>query len=58
MNLNQKAIWAQLKYLVLESAMMIQDGYTGDDVIANLMKVAEILENTEPMEVIICNEKH
>ena len=48
MNLNQKAIWVQLKYLVLESALMINDGYSNEEVISNLFKVVELLNQTEP----------
>ncbi|MBM4762745.1 hypothetical protein [Bacillus sp. B15-48] len=48
MNLNQKLIWAEVKHKVLESAVMISDGYAADDVIAKLMEVVELLENTEP----------
>ncbi|MGM0903099.1 MAG: hypothetical protein ACQEXB_18620 [Bacillota bacterium] len=48
MNLNQKLIWAEIKQKVLESAVMISDGYTDDDVIAKLIEVIDLLENTEP----------
>ncbi|MFE8697936.1 hypothetical protein ACFYKT_16465 [Cytobacillus sp. FJAT-53684] len=48
MNFTQKVIWAEIKLKVLESAMMLNDEYATDDVIAKLMEVVEILENTEP----------
>jgi hypothetical protein len=56
MNLSERTVHAQLKYMVLESAMMIQDGYTDQDVINRLMEIAELLDNTEPSRgVISCN---
>jgi hypothetical protein len=55
-NLTQKVLWAQLKFLVLESAMMINDSYSNDEVISNLLKVVDILEETEVKEVVMCNE--
>jgi hypothetical protein len=39
MNLTQKTLLAQLKFLILESAMMINDGYNNDEVIENLLKI-------------------
>ncbi|WP_180968218.1 hypothetical protein [Cytobacillus massiliigabonensis] len=52
MNLTNKVIWAEIKLKVLESAMMLNDDYSNDDVIAKLMEVVEILDNTEPKGVI------
>ncbi|WP_313804739.1 hypothetical protein [Cytobacillus sp.] len=48
MNLTNKVIWAELKLKVLESAMMLNDEYANEDVIAKLMEVVEILDNTQP----------
>lgn len=47
MCLTQKTLWAELKYKVLESVLMLNDGYSQDDVIAKLLEIVEILENTE-----------
>lgn len=47
MNLTDKMIWAELKYKVLESAVMLNDDYSKEDVIAKLMEVVEILDDTE-----------
>ena len=38
------------KVLVLESPMMINDDYTSEEVISNLLKVVELLDQTEPRE--------
>lgn len=48
LNLIEKTIWAELKFKVLKSALMINDGYTNDEVISHLMEVVELLENTNP----------
>ncbi|MBB6446511.1 hypothetical protein [Bacillus benzoevorans] len=48
MNLTNQALWAELKFKVLESALMLQDGYSDNEVIGKLMEVVEILNNTEP----------
>ncbi|MGN7403506.1 hypothetical protein ACTHO0_27040 [Cytobacillus praedii] len=48
MNLTNKVIWAEIKLKVLESAMMLNDEYSTEDVIAKLMEVVEILDNTQP----------
>lgn len=57
MYLTQKTLLAQLKFLVLESAMMINDGYNNDEVIANLLRVVELMDSIEAKEVVICSEK-
>jgi hypothetical protein len=49
MNLSERTVHAELKYMVLESAMMIQDGYTDQDVINRLLEVVELLDNTQPL---------
>lgn len=48
MNITEKVIWAELKFRVLEAAMMLNDDYTNEDVIAKLMEVVELLDNTQP----------
>jgi len=48
MNLIQKTIWAEIKHKVLQSAVMLNDGYTNEDVTEKLMEIVELLENTEP----------
>jgi hypothetical protein len=48
MNITERAIHAELKFLILHSAMMIQDGYTDQDVISRLMEAVDLLDNTEP----------
>jgi hypothetical protein len=48
MNIVERTVHAQLKYMILESAMMIQDGYTDQDVISRLMEAVDLLDNTEP----------
>jgi hypothetical protein len=48
MNITDRAIHAELKFLILHSAMMIQDGYTDQDVISRLMEAVDLLDNTEP----------
>lgn len=48
MNLTGKVIWAELKLKTLEAAMMINDGYTNDEVVSKLMEVVELLDNTQP----------
>jgi len=48
MKLSEKALWAKLKFLVLESAMMINDGYTDEEVIVRLLEIVELLDNTFP----------
>jgi hypothetical protein len=48
MNLSERTVHAQLKYMALESAMMIQDGYTDQDVINRLLEIVELLDNTQP----------
>lgn len=49
MNLTEKLIWAELRYKLLESAVMINDGYPKDEVIKHLMDLITFLENTEPI---------
>jgi hypothetical protein len=44
----ERTVHAQLKYMILESAMMIQDGYTDQDVINRLMEVVELIDSTDP----------
>ncbi len=51
MNLTNRVIWAEIKLKILQSAMMINDGYSDEEVIAHLMEAVEILENTQPQEV-------
>ncbi|USK43565.1 hypothetical protein [Cytobacillus oceanisediminis] len=51
MNLTDKVVWAEIKLKILQSAMMINDGYSDEEVIAHLMEAVEILENTQPQEV-------
>jgi len=48
MNLTEKAIWAEIKLKVLESAVMLNEGYTNEDVTEKLMEIVNLLENTEP----------
>ncbi|MCQ6275786.1 hypothetical protein JMM81_12555 [Bacillus sp. V3B] len=48
MCITDKVIWTELKLKVLESAMMLQDGYSQDEVIAKLLEVIELLDNTQP----------
>lgn len=48
MNLNQKLIWAEIRLKVLESAVMLNEGYTNEDVTEKLMEIVDLLENTEP----------
>lgn len=48
MDLTNKVICAELKLKVLESTMMLNDEYSTEDVIAKLMEVVEILDNTQP----------
>jgi hypothetical protein len=48
MSLTERTLHAELKFLILESAMMIQDGYTDQDVISRLMEAVDLLDNTEP----------
>jgi hypothetical protein len=47
MDIIHKVIWTELKLKVLESAMMISDDYSNDDVIAKLMEIVDLLENTD-----------
>jgi hypothetical protein len=47
MDLANKVVWAEIKLKVLESAMMLNDGYTNEDVITKLLEVVELLENTD-----------
>lgn len=51
MNLTDKVVWAEIKLKILQSAMMINDGYSDEEVIAHLMEAVVILENTQPQEV-------
>ncbi|WP_370225249.1 hypothetical protein [Cytobacillus sp.] len=51
MNLTDKVVWAEIKLKILQSAMMINDGYSDEEVIAHLLEAVEILENTQPREV-------
>ncbi|MDF1509701.1 hypothetical protein PZE06_16295 [Robertmurraya sp. DFI.2.37] len=48
MNITEKVFWAELKLKVLYAAMMINDGYTNEDVINQLMEILDLLENTKP----------
>lgn len=48
MDITKKVIWAELKLKTLEAAMMINDGYTNDEVISKLLEVVELLDNTQP----------
>lgn len=48
MNITEKVIWAEIKLKVLYAAMMINDGYTNDDVINQLMEIVDLLENIQP----------
>ncbi|MGF2617771.1 hypothetical protein ACQUWN_19510 [Rossellomorea aquimaris] len=48
MNLTERVIHAELKYLILQSALIIQDGNTDQDVISRLVEAVELLDNTEP----------
>jgi hypothetical protein len=48
MDLTEKAIYAELKFLILDAAMRIQDGYTDQDVISRLMEAVDLLDNAEP----------
>jgi hypothetical protein len=48
MNINEKVIWAELKFKVLEAAMMLNNDYTNEDVTERLMEVIELLDNTQP----------
>lgn len=48
MNLNEKALWAELKYYILETAVMVNENYTSEEIIANLLKAADLLDNTTP----------
>jgi hypothetical protein len=48
MKFTVKVIWAELKLKVLESAMMLDDGYTNEDVIDKLLEIVEQLDNTQP----------
>lgn len=49
MNLTYQTLWAELKLRILESAMMLQDDYSNDDVIAKLLEAVDILDNTIPV---------
>ncbi|MED1607789.1 hypothetical protein P4U90_20935 [Cytobacillus kochii] len=51
MNLTDRAIWAELKFRILEAAMNLENGESDDFVISKLMEVVEILENTEPQRM-------
>ncbi|WP_161805208.1 hypothetical protein [Sporosarcina globispora] len=51
MNLTDKVAWAEIKLKILQSAMMINDGYSDEEVIVHLLEAVEILENTQPQEV-------
>ncbi|MBM7585803.1 hypothetical protein JOC86_002345 [Bacillus pakistanensis] len=57
MNLAEQTLKAQIKYMVLESAMMIQDGYTDQDVINRLMEIVELLDYLPQREVKLCNDE-
>jgi hypothetical protein len=48
MNFTDRLIHAELKYLILDAAMRVQDGYTDQDVISRLMEAVDLLDNTEP----------
>jgi hypothetical protein len=49
MDIAERTVHAQLKYMILESVvMMIQDGYTDQDVINRLREDVDLLDNTEP----------
>ncbi|MBS4172081.1 hypothetical protein [Bacillus sp. FJAT-49736] len=48
MDFAEKALWAELKYKVYLAALMVNDGYTNEDVIDQLMEIVQILENSTP----------
>ncbi|MBT2680019.1 hypothetical protein J7E38_13475 [Bacillus sp. ISL-35] len=48
MNLDHEVLWAELKLKILQSAMMINDGYSNEEVIQQLLEAVDILDNTEP----------
>lgn len=48
MDHKQKTINAELKFKILEAVMMLNDDYATNDVTESLLKVVELLENTEP----------
>jgi hypothetical protein len=51
MDLTKRAIHAELKFLILDVAMRIQDGYTDQDVISRLMEAVDLLDNTKPKKL-------
>ncbi|WP_160169238.1 hypothetical protein [Cytobacillus firmus] len=48
MNLTDKVVWAEIKLKILQSAMMINDGYSNEEVVTHLLEAVEILDNTQP----------
>lgn len=47
MNLTEKLIWAELRYKVLESAVMVNDQYSSEEVLAKLIEVVDLLDNLQ-----------
>lgn len=48
MNLLEKATWAELKFRVLEAAVMLNNDYTTEEVTAKLLEVVDVLDNNQP----------
>lgn len=48
MKIIEKAIWAELKYKVLLTAVMINDGYSEEEVLKHILEITEYMETTQP----------
>ncbi|MEK4030744.1 hypothetical protein MKZ02_19700 [Pseudobacillus sp. FSL P4-0506] len=47
MDLSQKCTWAEIKFKVLQTAVMLQDDCSKEEVLKELLAIVDILENTE-----------
>jgi len=48
MNLTDLAIQAELKHLILQSAVMVNDGENKETIIENLMSAVRLIEDNPP----------
>lgn len=47
MDLTEKLIWAELRYKVLESAVMVNDQYSNEEVLTKLLEILDLIDNTQ-----------
>lgn len=57
MNLNEKALLTEIKHKVLETVVMVSDGFSEAEVINNLLEVIDVIESNEPRRIARCNVK-